>query len=88
MANTIHGDWPKTKLDGMSCEQRKKWTRLVYKGESFVRFPASCLQCGAILWCLAYMDESRSGVEKPEGCPAFDDYGNPILITMTGGKKP
>ena len=30
----------------------------------------------------------RPEVEKPEGCPAFDDYGNPILITMTGGKKP
>jgi len=29
-----------------------------------------------------------SEVKKPEGCPAFDDYGNPILITMTGGKKP
>jgi hypothetical protein len=53
--------------DEKSCEQRKNWYRSVYKGESFLRFPASCLQCGTIFRCLADMDESRSGVEKPCG---------------------
>jgi len=38
--------------------------------------------------CLGDYFKPRPEVEKPEGCPAFDDYGNPILITMTGGKKP
>jgi len=54
-------------IDNKSCEQRKKWYRSVYKGESFVRFSASCLQCGTIFRCLADMDESRSGVEKSCG---------------------
>ena len=54
-------------VDNQKCEQRKKWNCLVYKGESFLRFPASCLQCGTIFRCLAEMDESCLPVEKPCG---------------------
>jgi hypothetical protein len=60
-------------VDEKSCEQRKKWNRSVYKGESFLRFPASCLQCGAILWCLADIDESKEFV------PVMGNHGVPLM---------
>ena len=50
-------------IDVKLCEQRKKWSRLVYKGESFLRFPVSCLQCETIFRCLADMDEPRPAVD-------------------------
>jgi len=57
------------------CEFQSDWT---------------CWKEGSItieeMKCISFKPRP-SEVEKPEGCPAFDDYGNPILITMTGGKK-
>ena len=34
------------------CGQRKEWLNLVYKGESFVRFPMVCLTCRRVRTCI------------------------------------
>ena len=70
------------------CKDLKDWSTTHYKGQGYLRLPTGCLMCDDITKCLDEYRPPRPEVEKPEGCPAFDDYGNPILITMTGGKKP
>ena len=46
------------------CEERKKWGRLIYKGESFIRFPADCCSCDLMTVCLVWINTPLE-VEKP-----------------------
>jgi hypothetical protein len=35
-----------------NCGERKNWMSLVYKGQSYVRYPKICLDCGNYKMCV------------------------------------
>lgn len=42
------------------CETKKKWSTLYYKGESYIRFPRSCLTCDYLITCEeGWADETK-----------------------------